>query len=194
MPSPVEALPWGSRSMISTCSPIAASAVPRLIAVVVLPTPPFWLAIAITRGGCGLGMRLASGTTSGTSAGRSTGSVMASRPARGSLERDDFSSGHHPALDFCFARDLSENRFPLFGFTRLACESVAILWRRRITLQPDNDDAPGRIGAAGRKRRMHVPRFHLRRGVLELKLCMLSLCEQARCAAFPQERKALREQ
>ncbi len=35
--------------MISTRSPIAASAVPRLIAVVVLPTPPFWLATASTR-------------------------------------------------------------------------------------------------------------------------------------------------
>src|ERR1700685_3131305 len=44
MPRPVEALPCGSRSMIRTSSPIAASAVPRLIAVVVLPTPPFWLA------------------------------------------------------------------------------------------------------------------------------------------------------
>src|SRR5690606_38310552 len=39
----------GSRSMISTRSPIAASAVPRLIAVVVLPTPPFWLATDSTR-------------------------------------------------------------------------------------------------------------------------------------------------
>src|SRR6187401_1953353 len=51
MPRPVEALPWGSRSTISTRSPIAASAVPRLIAVVVLPTPPFWLASARMRGG-----------------------------------------------------------------------------------------------------------------------------------------------
>src|SRR5262249_22688950 len=34
----------------STFSPIAASAVPRLMAVVVLPTPPFWLASASTRG------------------------------------------------------------------------------------------------------------------------------------------------
>ena len=41
MPSPVEALPCGSISMTSTRSPIAASAVPRLMAVVVLPTPPF---------------------------------------------------------------------------------------------------------------------------------------------------------
>src|SRR3954465_9954461 len=50
MPSPVDALPCGSRSTIRTFSPIAASAVPRLIAVVVLPTPPFWLARARTRG------------------------------------------------------------------------------------------------------------------------------------------------
>src|SRR6187402_298391 len=53
MPRPVEALPCGSRSTISTCSPIAASAVPRLIAVVVLPTPPFWLASVKTRGAPG---------------------------------------------------------------------------------------------------------------------------------------------
>src|ERR1700704_748777 len=50
MPRPVEALPCGSRSTISTFSPIAARAVPRLIAVVVLPTPPFWFARARTRG------------------------------------------------------------------------------------------------------------------------------------------------
>src|SRR5262245_28362486 len=50
MPSPVDALPCGSRSTISTRSPIAASAVPRLMAVVVLPTPPFWLASARMRG------------------------------------------------------------------------------------------------------------------------------------------------
>src|SRR5206468_12688810 len=49
MPRPVDALPWGSRSTINTCSPIAASAVPRLIAVVVLPTPPFWFATARMR-------------------------------------------------------------------------------------------------------------------------------------------------
>src|SRR5262249_19044220 len=50
MPRPVEALPWGSRSISRTCSPTAASAVARLIAVVVLPTPPFWLAMAKTCG------------------------------------------------------------------------------------------------------------------------------------------------
>ena len=45
----VEALPCGSASISSTRSPTAASAVPRLMAVVVLPTPPFWLATASTR-------------------------------------------------------------------------------------------------------------------------------------------------
>src|SRR3954462_13804639 len=46
MPKAVEALPCGSRSIKRTFSPTAARAVARLIAVVVLPTPPFWLAIA----------------------------------------------------------------------------------------------------------------------------------------------------
>src|SRR3982750_424861 len=49
MPRPVEALPWGSESISSTFSPTAARAVPRLMAVVVLPTPPFWLATTSTR-------------------------------------------------------------------------------------------------------------------------------------------------
>ena len=49
-PRPVEALPCGSRSISSTrCS--AASAVARLMAVVVLPTPPFWLAKAMIAAG-----------------------------------------------------------------------------------------------------------------------------------------------
>src|SRR5580692_11555280 len=52
-PSPVEALPWASESSSSTFEPIAASAVLRLIAVVVLPTPPFWLATARMRVGLG---------------------------------------------------------------------------------------------------------------------------------------------
>src|ERR671934_1432833 len=47
MPRPVEALPCGSRSTTRTRLPRPASAAPRLTAVVVLPTPPFWLAIAI---------------------------------------------------------------------------------------------------------------------------------------------------
>src|SRR5437588_5730000 len=53
MPRPVEALPCGSRSTTRTFSPMAASAVPRLMAVVVFPTPPFWLARARTRGTMG---------------------------------------------------------------------------------------------------------------------------------------------
>src|SRR5665213_174117 len=67
MPKPVEALPCGSRSTTRTCSPMAAKAVPRLMAVVVFPTPPFWLAIAITRGrpASGRGAGFGKGTTSG---------------------------------------------------------------------------------------------------------------------------------
>src|ERR1700735_4196806 len=61
MPRPVEAFPCGSRSTISTRSPMAASAVPRLMAVVVLPTPPFWLAIAKTRAGSAVPSRTSPG-------------------------------------------------------------------------------------------------------------------------------------
>src|SRR5580765_5685317 len=39
-------LDWGSRSRSSVRLPRRARAAARLIAVVVLPTPPFWLAIA----------------------------------------------------------------------------------------------------------------------------------------------------
>src|SRR6516165_9247597 len=52
MPSPVLALPCASRSMTRMRRPAAASAVARLIAVVVLPTPPFWLATATMRARC----------------------------------------------------------------------------------------------------------------------------------------------
>src|SRR5581483_4160517 len=48
-PRPVVALACGSRSTSSVRKPSSASAAPRLMAVVVLPTPPFWFATAITR-------------------------------------------------------------------------------------------------------------------------------------------------
>src|SRR5699024_12700902 len=51
MPRPADAAPWGSKSTMSTLRPYCASAAPRLIVVVVLPTPPFWLHIAMIRAG-----------------------------------------------------------------------------------------------------------------------------------------------
>ena len=42
MPTPVEALPWGSRSIKRTFNQfLIARPAARLIAVVVFPTPPF---------------------------------------------------------------------------------------------------------------------------------------------------------
>src|ERR1700716_4181489 len=41
--------PWGSRSIARTRCFASASAPPRFTAVVVLPTPPFWFAMARTR-------------------------------------------------------------------------------------------------------------------------------------------------
>ena len=48
-PQPMVALPCGSQSISSTRRCVAASEAARFTAVVVLPTPPFWLAIAMTR-------------------------------------------------------------------------------------------------------------------------------------------------
>ena len=46
-PNPVLALPCGSESIINVFLSQAAMAVAKLTTVVVLPTPPFWLATAI---------------------------------------------------------------------------------------------------------------------------------------------------
>jgi hypothetical protein len=50
IPTPLEALPCGSMSTSSTLRSAAAKLAARLTAVVVLPTPPFWLAIAMMLG------------------------------------------------------------------------------------------------------------------------------------------------
>ena len=55
MPSAVLALPCGSMSMTRTVSPAWARAAATLTVVVVLPTPPFWLATVRTRVAAGLG-------------------------------------------------------------------------------------------------------------------------------------------
>src|SRR5207249_3048895 len=49
MPRPCVKLPCGSKSIRITLLPRSDSPIPILIVVVVLPTPPFWFAIAITR-------------------------------------------------------------------------------------------------------------------------------------------------
>ena len=46
-PMPELALPWGSQSTSSTFLPIRLRAAERFTVVVVLPTPPFWFAIAM---------------------------------------------------------------------------------------------------------------------------------------------------
>lgn len=48
-PKPPVVLLWGSQSTTSVFRSAAAREAPRLIAVVVFPTPPFWLAMAIIR-------------------------------------------------------------------------------------------------------------------------------------------------
>src|SRR5580698_5392382 len=47
-PRPLVLLAWGSQSMRRVLRPSRARAAARLMAVVVLPTPPFWLTTAMT--------------------------------------------------------------------------------------------------------------------------------------------------
>src|SRR5690606_7348384 len=51
MPRPTESAPCGSKSTSSTLRPHSTRAAPRLMVVVVFPTPPFWLTMATTRAG-----------------------------------------------------------------------------------------------------------------------------------------------
>src|SRR3974390_3138587 len=50
-PTPLLALPCGSRSSSKVFRSAAATLAARLTAVVVLPTPPFWFTTAMTRPG-----------------------------------------------------------------------------------------------------------------------------------------------
>src|SRR5690606_4394810 len=50
MPREVAAFPWGSRSRRRARYPLMAREAARLTALVVLPTPPFWLMTAIMTG------------------------------------------------------------------------------------------------------------------------------------------------
>src|SRR5882672_1285347 len=55
-PRPPVELAWGSQSMSSVGRPSRAMEAARLMAVVVLPTPPFWLTTAMTLDGMGSGL------------------------------------------------------------------------------------------------------------------------------------------
>src|ERR1700758_888197 len=82
MPSPTESAPCGSKSTSRTRRPCSARAAPRLIVVVVLPTPPFWLQTATVRAGpCSI---------SGSGLGKAEYGlpVGPSSPAWGSVIRD----------------------------------------------------------------------------------------------------------
>src|ERR1700722_11938435 len=82
MPNPTDSAPCGSKSTRSTRRPCSARAAPRLIVVVVLPTPPFWLQTATVRAGpC-------SSSASGSGKGEYGLPVGPSSPAWGSVIRD----------------------------------------------------------------------------------------------------------
>src|SRR6266851_3482565 len=76
-PRPPVVLAWGSQSISSVERPSRARAAARLMAVVVLPTPPFWLTTAMTLEGVvgSAGVAAASGLAS-DSAGELAGGLL----------------------------------------------------------------------------------------------------------------------
>src|ERR1700722_3040960 len=74
-PQPMVALPWGSRSMSNTRRLVAVSEAARFTAVVVLPTPPFWFATAMTR-------FMGKGTSCRSRRAPAAGRVLRFRPLR----------------------------------------------------------------------------------------------------------------
>src|ERR1035441_2668266 len=68
-PRPEGALAWGAQSMMRTRRPVSPRWAATLIAVVVLPTPPFWLATARTSGDMAAIMRRRDGAEPGAGAG-----------------------------------------------------------------------------------------------------------------------------
>src|SRR4029078_12255672 len=127
MPSPVEALPCGSRSTMSTVSPTAASAVPRLMAVVVLPTPPFWFASAKIRGAAACGRSFSAKDTVGL------------------LHHEDHATGIGRARD---AFDMHFPRFGGFGQFR-----IHILSLMKIAYGPIFQETLGIIEELGERRK-----------------------------------------
>ena len=80
-PRPTESEPCGSKSTSSTLRPNSASEAPRLMVVVVLPTPPFWLHIEITRAPPWRGQRRGLGELRHRPAGRADRRVRRRRRA-----------------------------------------------------------------------------------------------------------------
>src|SRR5206468_9253358 len=74
-PNELVAFAWGSRSTSKTRYPSSANAAPRFTAVVVLPTPPFWLATARTRGSGRSAAIAATSDAGADGAGGGTGSA-----------------------------------------------------------------------------------------------------------------------
>src|SRR5690242_1770984 len=114
MPMPVEAFPWGSRSTTRTWWPASASAAPRLTAVVLLPTPPFWLAIAIT---------LARPVATTSAPGPSSGS-MASTDAPPGASTTDSGPGTRPPWGMAGGTNLVEGN----GVAGVSGEGVGSVW------------------------------------------------------------------
>ena len=116
-PSPTDSEPCGSKSTSSTLRPYSASAAPRLIVVVVLPTPPFWLHIAMTRAPPCLVSRTGSGMNGIgrpvgpiTTSPASSATVVPARATSGSRGLGEGDRLTHTELSGRGARDDAEGR------------------------------------------------------------------------------------
>src|SRR5580700_8026553 len=119
MPSPTESAPCGSKSTRRTRRPTSARAAPRLIVVVVLPTPPFWLQTATVRAGpCSI-------SGSGLGKGENGLPVRPSCPAWGSVIRDAATSTN------------------LLGYGRDVAHGT---WQRTLGLRPGAGKQARRLG------------------------------------------------
>src|SRR4051812_707698 len=115
MPRPTDREPCGSKSTRSTRRPYSASAAPRLIVVVVLPTPPFWLHMATTRAGPWEDKAVGSGITG---IGRPVGPSAPPGASKGSVSDNAFSLPGNKSTD------------------RLGVGPRARVWPARIGPQP----------------------------------------------------------
>src|SRR5579871_2946233 len=108
----VDAFPCGSRSTTSTWAPCRARQAARLTAEVVLPTPPFWLAMVMTRqaGGRGHSRSVSPSAASATWAAFTTTGPGAVAPAGTGAEEDTSTAAGR--LSPMSARACAGTRFP----------------------------------------------------------------------------------
>src|SRR3989440_8641798 len=148
--------PWGSRSIRRTRFPSSASAHPRFTAVVVLPTPPFWLATAMTLLKrvldlcAGTWLRLFNGNTAAQSSSAlwtRRGGPGKATPLNGRRGLD--SEGGHPSLWNVAAAMDPGRGWRTLGVERQRREELRRLARRGRVLEAGREPDQDRVAEGG---------------------------------------------